>query len=82
MANHKLRRLGQVKKVRIRCYSGLYFPVFGLNMERYSVSLRIQYKCGKIRTRITPNTDTFNPVLDAPGKLFYKQRRDKKGGEI
>ena len=27
-----------------------------------SVSLRIQSKCGKIRTRITPNTDTFYAV--------------------
>ena len=31
--------------------SGSYFPVFGLNMERYSVSLRIQPEYGKIRTR-------------------------------
>ena len=26
----------------------------------YFVSLRIQFKCGKIRTRKTPNTDTFH----------------------
>ena len=32
-------------------FSGPYFPVFGLNKERYSVSLRIQSECGKIRTR-------------------------------
>ena len=48
-----------VKSVRIRSYSGLHFPAFELNMERYSVSLRIQSECGKIRTRATPNTDTF-----------------------
>ena len=30
--------------------------------ERYSVSLRIQSKCGKIRTRIIPNMDTFYAV--------------------
>ena len=36
-----------------------YFPAFGLNMERYWVSLRIQSECGKIRTKKTPNTDTF-----------------------
>ena len=48
-----------VKIVRIRGYSGPYFPGFGLNTERYSVSLRIQSECGKILTRITPNTDTF-----------------------
>ena len=26
------------------------------------VSLRIQSECGKLRTRITPNTDTFYAV--------------------
>ena len=31
-------------------FSGPYFATFALNMERYSVSLRIQSKCGKIRT--------------------------------
>ena len=34
-----------------RGYYGPYIPAFGLIMERYSVSLRIQPKCGKIRTR-------------------------------
>ena len=48
-----------VKSVRIRSYSDPYFPAFGLNTERSGVSLLIQYKCRKIRTRITPNTDTF-----------------------
>ena len=33
-----------------------------MNTENYSVSLRIQIECGKIRTRITPNTDTFQAV--------------------
>ena len=51
-----------MESVRIRSYSGPHFPVFALNRERYSVSLRIQSKCGKIRTRITPNTDTFYAV--------------------
>ena len=49
-----------LKSVRIRCFSGPYFPVFGLNTERYRVSLHIQSEYGKIRTRKTPNTDTFN----------------------
>ena len=43
-------------------FSGLYFLVFGLNKEKYSVSLRIKSKCGKIRIRKTPNTDTFHAV--------------------
>ena len=30
---------------------GPYFPAFGLNPERYFVSLRFQSECGKIRTR-------------------------------
>ena len=51
------------KSVRIRSFSGLYFPVFGLNTERYGVCLRIQSKCGKIRTTKTPNKDTFHAVL-------------------
>ena len=52
-----------VKSVRIRSNSGLYFPAFGLNTERYPVSLRIQTERGKIRTWITPNTDTFHEVF-------------------
>ena len=41
-----------VKSVRIRSYSDPDFPAFRLNMERY----------GKMRTRITPNTNTFYAV--------------------
>ena len=51
-----------VKSVRSRSFSGPYFPAFRLNTGRYSVYLRIQSKCGKIRTRITTNTDTFHTV--------------------
>ena len=35
-------------------FSGPYFPAFGLNTERYRVE--------KIRTRKTPNMDTFQAV--------------------
>ena len=48
-----------VKSVRILSHSAPYFPEFGLKTERYPISLRIQSKCGKIRTRVTLNTDTF-----------------------
>ena len=41
------------ENVRIRSHSGLHFPTFGLNTERYGVSLRSQSKCRKMRTRIT-----------------------------
>ena len=53
--------------LREKCpYSELFwsaFPACGLNTERYFVSLRIQSECGKMQTRITPNTDTFYAVL-------------------
>ena len=63
-----------VKSVRIRSYSGQYFPTFGLKRELYGVSLRIQSKCRKIRTRITPNTVTFYPMIKLWlfNKLFGK----------
>ena len=51
------------ESVRIRSYSGPYFPAFGLNTERCSVSIRIQSECGKGRTKITPNTDTSYAML-------------------
>ena len=52
-----------IKSVRFRSYSGPHFPVFGLNTESYGVSLRIQSKYGKMRTRTTPNADTFRAVF-------------------
>ena len=33
-----------VKRVRIESFSGPYFPAFGLNTERYYVSLGIQFE--------------------------------------
>ena len=52
------------KDVPIRSYSGPYIPAFALNTERYRVvSLRIQSECGKIQTRVVPNTDTFHEVF-------------------
>ena len=50
------------KSVRIRSYSGPYFPAFGLNTEKYFLSLCIQSKCAKMRIGITLNRDTFYPV--------------------
>ena len=52
-----------VKSVCIRSNSGPYFRAFGLNTERYGVFLRIQSECGKMRTKITPNTDIFHTVF-------------------
>ena len=54
------RLLTDKRKVRIWSYSGgPYFPTLRLNTEKQSVSLLIQSKCRKIRTRITPNTGTY-----------------------
>ena len=58
----KVKKVHCVKSVRIRSYSGPHFLAFGLNTERYEASLRIQSECRKMRTRITPNTDTFHAV--------------------
>ena len=40
-----------------------HFPTFRLNTERYSLSLHIPSECGKMRTRITLNMDTFYAVI-------------------
>ena len=47
----------------MRNHSGTHFPAFGLNTDRYEASLRIQSECGKMLTRITPNTETFSAVI-------------------
>ena len=54
------------ENVRIWSFSGPYFIfAFGLlNTERYSVSLRIQSKCGEKQTRKTPNTETSGSDSD------------------
>ena len=43
-------------------FPGPYFPAFGLNTERYSIHLRIQYECGEIRIRKTRYLDAFHAV--------------------
>ena len=58
-----------VKSVCVRSYSGPHFPAFRLNTERYGVSLRIQSECGKMWTRITPNSDTSHAVFGSRYKV-------------
>ena len=58
-----LRSVHCVKSVSIRCYSAPHLPAFGLNTDRYGVSLCIHSECGKMWTRITPNADSFYAVL-------------------
>ena len=63
------------KSVRIRSFSGPYFPAFGLNTERSEVSLCIQSECGKIRARETPNIGTFQVVNRGKtwkGSLYHR----------
>ena len=47
----------------MRSFSGPYFPAFELNMKKYSIPLRIQSECGKIRIQKAPNTGTFRAVF-------------------
>ena len=51
----------------IRSFSGPYFPACVLNTDRDGVSLLIQSECRKIRTRITPNTDSVTFKYFSPG---------------
>ena len=60
--NKVLSKLGPSTKAEHRSYSGPLFPSFGLSTERYGVSLRIQFKCRQMRTRVTPNTNAFHAV--------------------
>ena len=41
-------------------YSESFWSAFSHIRTKYGVSLRIQSECGKMRTRITPNTGTFH----------------------
>ena len=50
-------------------FSGPYFPVLGLNTERYEVSLRIQSECGKIQTR---KNSVFEHFSRSVNSILYK----------
>ena len=57
-----------VKSVRIRSYSGLHFSRIFQNTERNGGSIspyavRMRENAGNMRTKITPNTDTFYAVI-------------------
>ena len=52
-----------VNIVQIRSFSGLHFPVFGLNTEIYGVNLYIQFKYGKYGVEKTPYLGTFQAVF-------------------
>ena len=63
-----------VKCIPIRSFSGLCFPTFGLNTERYGVSLRIQSECWKIGTRNFPNTDIFHVEIRSISPYSVRMR--------
>ena len=63
--------LGGFKSVRIPSFSGSYFLEIELNTEKYEMSLRIRSECIKIRTRKTPNTDTFHAAFSVLWNQFY-----------
>ena len=67
-----------VTNFRIRSVSGPHFPAIRLNTEIQGVSLHIQSECGKIRTRKTPNTDTFQTQQDKMQllEIFFIDRAD------
>ena len=59
-----------LKSTFIRRFFGPHFLAFGLNTERYGISLCIQSECGKSQTRKTPNADTFHAVIKETIKLL------------
>ena len=57
----------QYEKIPLRekcakVFSGLYFPVLGLNMEIYGVNLRLSQSTGKYEPEKAPYWDTFHAV--------------------
>ena len=64
MKNYSLNHSNHhcVGTARIRSFSGPYFFVFGLITDIWRVNLHIQFKCEKICTRKSPNTDSFDTV--------------------
>ena len=54
-----------VKSVLILSFSGLYFPAFGLNMERHGIA-------GKYGPEKTPNTDTSHAVHNSEFLILWR----------
>ena len=79
-----------MKSVRIWSYCGPYFLAFGLNTERYGVSLRIQSECGKcgpeklrIRIILTQcHAITYCNALDNTDKFSNHDNNGEKSGHF
>ena len=65
-----------MKSVQSWSFSGPLFPAFRLNTDIYKVNFRIQYVCGKIQTRKTPNSDNYGPVKTSAVLLNSKKDRN------
>ena len=57
-------------KVNTKDTDSIFEKGFANYPFNYSVSLRIQSECGKILSRITPNTDTFYAVMYTNKLIF------------
>ena len=62
-------------------FSGPYFPTFGLDTERYGVSLRIQSECGKMRTRKNSVFGQFSRSVRLPNKNLVRKFSNLAGKE-
>ena len=60
-------------------FSGPYFSTFGLNTERYFVSLCVQFACGKIRTRKNSVFWTLFTQWRYSGKVHIKNVKTVPG---
>ena len=68
---------------RKKCpYSELFWAVFSCIRTKYGVSLRIPSECGKMRPRITPNTDTFHVVYGPQIWSIKKLWQDSKYASV
>ena len=59
-------------------FSGPYFSAIALNMERYSVSVRIQSECGKIPTRKNSVFWHFSRIVSELISFYSTQNRQKR----
>ena len=80
-SSNKFEKSQCVKSIRTQSYSGPHFPAFGRNTESRDIEyLRIHSECGKMRTRITPNTNTFYAVLAATEKYHLFKVNSRSTG--
>ena len=66
-----LGKLHCVKSVQIRCFSGPYFPVFGLNTEIYLFSVQMWENTDQKNSvfgQFLHNVSCFNAILNSPEK--------------